>query len=37
VLAHSLGGIAAVDLLVLVWIPQVDRLATVGSQAAVPV
>jgi hypothetical protein len=32
-LAHSLGGIAGVDLLVANEIPQVDRLITVGSQA----
>ncbi|WP_327002448.1 hypothetical protein OHA72_46200 [Dactylosporangium sp. NBC_01737] len=32
-LAHSLGGIAAVDLLVMEDIPEVDRLVTVGSQA----
>ncbi len=32
-LAHSLGGIACVDLLVTSNIPQVDRLITVGSQA----
>jgi hypothetical protein len=32
-LTHSLGGIAAVDLLVLEAVPQVDRLVTVGSQA----
>ncbi len=33
VLAHSLGGIAAVDLLVATDVPQADRLITVGSQA----
>lgn len=33
VLAHSLGGIASVDLLVLNDIPEVDQLITVGSQA----
>jgi hypothetical protein len=32
-LAHSLGGIACVDLLVASNIPEVDRLVTVGSQA----
>lgn len=32
-LAHSLGGIACVDLLVASKIPEVDRLVTVGSQA----
>ncbi|WP_206790695.1 triacylglycerol lipase [Amycolatopsis sp. MtRt-6] len=32
-LAHSLGGIACVDLLVSGKIPEVDRLVTVGSQA----
>lgn len=32
-LAHSLGGIACVDLLVCSEIPEVDRLITVGSQA----
>jgi pimeloyl-ACP methyl ester carboxylesterase len=33
ILAHSLGGIACVDLLVMTDIPEVDRLVTVGSQA----
>ncbi|MFD8819629.1 hypothetical protein ACFV23_51195, partial [Streptomyces sp. NPDC059627] len=33
VLAHSLGGIAALDLLVLRPLPQVALLVTVGSQA----
>ncbi|GGM94686.1 alpha/beta hydrolase [Streptomyces fuscichromogenes] len=32
-LAHSLGGIAALDLLVLRPLPQVELLVTVGSQA----
>lgn len=32
-LAHSLGGVACVDLLVTSELPQVDRLITVGSQA----
>jgi hypothetical protein len=32
-LAHSLGGIACVDLLATSELPQVDRLITVGSQA----
>ncbi|MFD7417097.1 hypothetical protein [Kitasatospora purpeofusca] len=34
VIAHSLGGVAAVDLLVLEDVPRVDELITVGSQAA---
>ncbi|GAA3249862.1 hypothetical protein GCM10010532_096260 [Dactylosporangium siamense] len=34
ILAHSLGGIAAVDLLVAEPIAEVDRLVTVGSQAS---
>jgi hypothetical protein len=34
VLAHSLGGIAAVDLLLSTDIPQVKALITVGSQCA---
>jgi hypothetical protein len=33
VLAHSLGGIACVDLLIKKHLPQVSSLATVGSQA----
>ena len=33
VLGHSLGGIAAVDLLAKEHLPQVKRLITVGSQA----
>lgn len=33
VLAHSLGGIAAVDLLLTTDIPQVQALVTVGSQS----
>lgn len=33
VLAHSLGGVAAVDLLVLEEVPRVTELITVGSQA----
>ena len=32
-LAHSLGGIAAVDLLLMNNLPQVRALVTVGSQA----
>jgi hypothetical protein len=32
-IAHSLGGIACVDMLVLDLVPQVKRLVTVGSQA----
>jgi len=35
VLGHSLGGIAAVDLLVLEQIPEVTQLITVGSQSPV--
>ncbi|MCI0336110.1 MAG: hypothetical protein L0226_00900 [Acidobacteria bacterium] len=34
-LAHSLGGIACVDLLILHALPQVELLITVGSQAPV--
>ncbi|WP_328681917.1 hypothetical protein OG905_38715 [Streptomyces sp. NBC_00322] len=34
VIGHSLGGIAAVDLLALASVPRVDQLITVGSQAA---
>lgn len=33
VIAHSLGGIACVDLLALPGAPKVDRLITVGSQS----
>jgi hypothetical protein len=33
ILAHSLGGIASVDLLLLTHLPQVRALVTVGSQA----
>lgn len=33
IIAHSLGGIACVDLLALPDAPKVDRLITVGSQA----
>jgi hypothetical protein len=32
-IAHSLGGIACVDLLAMVSLPQVELLVTVGSQA----
>ncbi|MFJ3310666.1 esterase/lipase family protein [Streptomyces sp. NPDC086549] len=34
VIGHSLGGIAAVDLLALAPVPRVDQLITIGSQAA---
>jgi hypothetical protein len=35
VLAHSLGGVASVDLLIMEDLPQVELLVTVGSQASV--
>ncbi|WP_327682249.1 hypothetical protein [Kitasatospora sp. NBC_00458] len=34
VIAHSLGGVATVDLLIQEDLPRVDQLVTVGSQAA---